>query len=82
MAIKRTVKIRLPKRGEGSIRNPFAAYFNAMTKIGIEPEIAKHYAKLAAKVGCDLTTMINDVLEKEMTNEKAKKVTKTPKSTD
>jgi len=53
-----------------------------MTKIGIEPEIAKHYAKLAAKVGCDLTTMINDVLEKEMTNEKAKKVTKTPKSTD
>ncbi len=63
-------KIRLPKKGEKAIRNPFAAYYEAMPKIAIDQRIAAYYQKIAKKIGCDLTTMINDVLEERMIHEK------------
>jgi hypothetical protein len=63
-------KIRLPRRGEGSIANPFATQLKAMPQIGLHQDIAKFYRKAAAAAGCDLATMINDVLRKEMANAK------------
>lgn len=62
------------------VKNPFAEYLNSMPQVGLEPDIAAYYRKLAAKLGCDLTTMINDVLEKAINNDKNDKSTKTKKS--
>lgn len=68
-----TKRIKLPRRKGKTVKNPFAAYLNSMPKVGLEPDIAEYYSKLAAKTGCDLTTMINDVLQKGMVNDQKHK---------
>lgn len=68
-----TKRIKLPRRKGKAVKNPFAAYLNSMPQVGLEPDIAKYYSMLAAKIGCDLTTMINDVLQKGMANDQKRK---------
>jgi hypothetical protein len=71
--VTKVKRIKLPRRRGVVVKNPFADYLNSMPQVGLEPEIAAYYCKLAAKLGCDLTTMINDVLEEAIKNDKSRK---------
>jgi hypothetical protein len=73
MMVTKVKRIKLPRRRGVVVKNPFADYLNSMPQVGLEPEIAAYYRKLAAKLGCDLTTMINDVLEEAIKNDKSRK---------
>jgi hypothetical protein len=73
MMVTKLKKIKLPRRPGVKVKKPFAEYLNAMPKVGLELDIAAYYRKQAAKVGCDLTTMINDVLERAINDDEKRK---------